>query len=120
MAASLRERAKHVLRRGAARRASLHQDGTRMSITANATEVEGVTFSCEEIEACGRVLTPEAVELVAGLHRRFNPRRLELLRKRQERQVLIESGALPDFLQETDGVRKADWKVAPCPPDLQD
>ncbi|HKP74214.1 MAG TPA: malate synthase A [Longimicrobiaceae bacterium] len=87
---------------------------------ANATEVEGVTFSCEEIEACGRVLTPEAVELVAELHRRFNPRRLELLKKRQERQVLIEAGALPDFLAETDDVRHADWKVGPCPPDLED
>lgn len=91
-----------------------------MSITANATEVEGVTFSCEEIEACGRVLTPEAVEFVAALHRRFNPRRLELLLKRQERQVLIESGALPDFLAETEDVRSADWRVGPCPADLQD
>jgi malate synthase len=70
-------------------------------ISATGSEVEGVTFLCEDIEACGRVLTPEAVELVASLHRRFNPRRLELLRKRQERQVLIDSGALPDFLAET-------------------
>ena len=91
-----------------------------MTVTANEPEVEGVTFSCEEIEACGRVLTPDAVAFVAELHRRFNPRRLELLRKRQERQVLIESGALPDFLQETEDVRQADWKVGPCPPDLQD
>jgi malate synthase len=89
-------------------------------ISATGTDVEGVTFACEDIEACGRVLTPEAVEFVAGLHRRFNPRRLELLRRRQERQVLIEGGALPDFLAETDEVRRADWRVGPCPPDLQD
>jgi len=89
-------------------------------ISASGTDVEGVTFSCEDIEACGRVLTPEAVEFVASLHRRFNPRRLELLRRRQERQVLIEGGALPDFLAETEEVRRGDWRVGPCPPDLQD
>ena len=89
-------------------------------ISATGTEVEGVAFLCEDIEACGRVLTPGAVELVASLHRRFNPRRLELLRKRQERQVEIEGGALPDFLAETGEVRRGDWRVGPCPPDLQD
>jgi malate synthase len=89
-------------------------------ISASGTDVEGVAFFCEDIEACGRVLTPEAVELVASLHRRFNPRRLELLRMRQERQVLIEDGALPDFLAETEEVRRGDWRVGPCPPDLQD
>jgi malate synthase len=89
-------------------------------IAATGSEVEGVTFFCEDIEACGRVLTPEAVDFVATLHRRFNPRRLELLRRREQRQALIDSGALPDFLAETEPVRQGDWKVGPCPPDLQD
>ena len=89
-------------------------------ISATGSEVEGVTVLCEDIEACERVLTPEAVEFVAALHRQFNPRRVELLRKRKERQGLIDSGALPDFLAETEPVRRGDWKVGPCPPDLQD
>ncbi|HEX9937352.1 MAG TPA: malate synthase A [Longimicrobium sp.] len=89
-------------------------------ISASATDVEGVTFLCEDMEACERVLTPEAVEFVAALHRRFNPRRVELLERRAERQALIDSGALPDFWHATEEVRKGDWKVAPCPADLQD
>ncbi|HET7230608.1 MAG TPA: malate synthase A [Longimicrobium sp.] len=89
-------------------------------ISASANDVEGVTFLCEDIEACERVLTPEAVEFVATLHRRFNPRRVELLERRAERQDLIDSGALPDFWHATEDVRKAGWKVGPCPPDLQD
>ncbi|HEX8242302.1 MAG TPA: malate synthase A, partial [Longimicrobium sp.] len=82
--------------------------------------VEGVTFPREGIEACERVLTPGAVEFVATLHRRFNPRRMELLRARDRRQALIDSGAMPGFLAETETVRQGDWKVGPCPPDLQD
>lgn len=89
-------------------------------ISATTTDVAGVTFLCEDVEACDRVLTPEAVEFVAMLHRRFNPRRVELLERRAERQALIDSGALPDFWHATEEVRAAGWTVAPCPADLQD
>src|SRR3954454_19013283 len=91
-----------------------------ISATAPGSEVEGVTFLCEDIEACDRVLTPEAVDFVAGLHRRFNARRVELLGRRDQRQPLIDSGAMPDFLAETEPVRQGGWKVGPCPADLQD
>jgi malate synthase len=66
------------------------------------------------------VLSPEALEFVAGLHRRFNPRREELLRARQERQERITAGELPDFLPDTREIREGDWEVAPVPRDLQD
>ncbi|HEX2883396.1 MAG TPA: malate synthase A [Candidatus Limnocylindria bacterium] len=67
------------------------------------------------------VLTPEALGFVADLHRRFEPRRRELLRARAERQERIESGELPDFLQQTAPIRSdPDWRVAPAPPDLDD
>ena len=89
-------------------------------ISATANEVEGVAFLCEDIDACERVLTADAVRFVANLHRRFNPRRVELLERRAERQDLIDSGALPDFWHATEEVRTGDWKVGPCPPDLQD
>jgi malate synthase len=67
-------------------------------------------------EALGR----DALEFVAGLHRRFNQRREELLRARAERQERIAAGELPDFLQETREVREGDWQIAPVPSDLQD
>ncbi len=66
------------------------------------------------------VLTPEALALVAALHRRFNPRRLELLARRAERQARFDAGERPDFLAETEEVRTGDWMVAKIPDDLQD
>jgi malate synthase len=66
------------------------------------------------------ILTPAAMHFVAGLHRRFNDRRLSLLQKRDERQLRIDKGELPDFLSETRAIREADWRVAPIPHDLQD
>ena len=66
------------------------------------------------------VLTPGALELLARLHRRFNPRRLELLGARAERQREFDSGVLPDFLPQTETVRRADWRIAGVPHDLVD
>ncbi len=65
------------------------------------------------------VLTADALEFVAELHRRFNPRRLELLQARRERrEQLTDTGKL-GFLDETKEVRDGSWKVAPAPEDLQ-
>ena len=68
----------------------------------------------------GRILTDEAVAFVADLQRRFNPRRQELLAARAERQLRIDAGEMPDFLEETKDVRAADWTVASIPTDLAD
>ncbi len=66
------------------------------------------------------VLSAEALDFVAGLQREFGARRLELLKKRDERQARIEAGELPAFLPETKSVREAEWRVASVPDDLQD
>jgi malate synthase len=66
------------------------------------------------------ILTPEALTLVAELHRKFNPRRKELLERRVKRQAEIDGGTLPNFLPETESIRKSDWTVAPIPHDLLD
>src|SRR5918998_984669 len=95
------------------------REETRMdAATATGTDVEGVTVLCE-FDACERVLTPEALGFVAKLHRRFNPRRAELLRAREERQLRIDNGELPAFLAETEHVRRDNWRVGPTPPDLE-
>jgi malate synthase len=54
------------------------------------------------------------------LHSRFDQRRKDLLEARKARQKAFDSGALPDFLEETAHIRSGDWKVAPIPADLQD
>ena len=66
------------------------------------------------------VLTREALDLVARLHRELNPRRRELLERRHERQLELDGGALPAFLPWTADVRHAEWRVAEAPADLRD
>jgi malate synthase len=73
-----------------------------------------------QVERSSEVLTPLALQLLGSLHRRFNPRRLELLAARAARQGLIDDGALPGFLPATAAVRAADWRVAAAPADLLD
>jgi malate synthase len=67
-----------------------------------------------------RILTPEALAFVADLHRTYNGRRDDLLRRREERQADLRKGALPHFLPETEDIRRGDWKVAATPADLED
>jgi malate synthase len=66
------------------------------------------------------VLNERALALVAHLHRRFNPRRQELLARRRQRQAELDAGQLPGFLPETAAVRAGNWRVASVPADLQD
>ncbi|MFF7852981.1 malate synthase A [Streptomyces sp. NPDC007904] len=67
------------------------------------------------------VLTDAALAFVAELHRRFTPRRDELLARRAERRAEIARTSTLDFLPETAGVRADDsWRVAPAPPALED
>jgi len=67
-----------------------------------------------------QILSTEALDFVAKLHREFEPRRQELLARRAARQKEFDAGRLPDFLPETRQVREADWKVAAQPKDLLD
>jgi malate synthase len=67
-----------------------------------------------------RILSSEALEFVARLHRRFDSRRRDLLDARAERWERLRAGELPGFLDETRDVREGDWRVPPAPPDLRD
>ncbi len=66
-----------------------------------------------------KILTPDALALVAKLHRAVNGRRQELLAARVQRQAELDAGKLPDFLPETKSIRDGDWIIAPIPRDLQ-
>jgi malate synthase len=66
-----------------------------------------------------RILSPEALALVARLHRAFEPRRQELLASRVERAKRLDAGEKPDFLPQTRSVREGNWTIAPVPADLQ-
>ena len=66
------------------------------------------------------IVSSQALEWVARLHRSFDARRRELLRARAERAQRLAAGERLDFLTETREVREGDWKVSPVPDDLQD
>ena len=66
------------------------------------------------------MLSREGLAFVERLHRELNPRRLELLEARQERQLRLDAGENPGFLAETREIRESDWRVAPAPADLVD
>jgi malate synthase len=67
-----------------------------------------------------RVLTDDALALVARLTRRFRDERDALLERRHERQRRFDAGELPGPLAETAEVRAAAWTVASAPADLDD
>ncbi|MBE3563091.1 MAG: malate synthase A [Hydrogenibacillus schlegelii] len=81
---------------------------------------DGVEIRGPVTAAFAEILTPEALAFVAELERRFGGRRLELMKRREERQAEIDAGKLPDFLPETREIRESAWTVGPIPADLQD
>jgi malate synthase len=82
---------------------------------------DGVQITAEVTAEQAEILTPEALALIAKLHRAFEPRRRELLELRAQRAATLDAGAVPDFLPETAHIRDdPSWQVAPAPADLQD
>ena len=82
-------------------------------------ETEDVSIDAPMRPGFERVLTTEALELVAKLHRQFESRRQELLAKRVARAKRLDAGERPNFLAETQHVREGNWTIAPLPADLQ-
>src|SRR6201997_816393 len=80
----------------------------------------GVEVTGEVSPRAGEILTHDALALVAKVHREFNSRRVDLLKRRAQRQAELNAGHLPGFLSETQGIRESAWTVAPIPADLQD
>jgi malate synthase len=66
------------------------------------------------------ILTPEALDFIEVIERKFGARRVELLQQRTKRQDELNIGKLPDFLPETKHIRNGDWTIATLPQDLLD
>ncbi len=81
---------------------------------------EGLELLGPVSDTQAEILTKDALAFYADLHRAFNPRRLELLEKRKERQAALDRGEMPDYFAETTEIRSGDWKVDPVPADFQD
>ncbi|MCC5944303.1 MAG: malate synthase A [Bernardetiaceae bacterium] len=85
------------------------------------TAIEGVVLKTEKLsEAYAEILSDEALQFVAALHRKFDATRHELLKAREAVQAQIQKGIMPTFPKETAHIRdNKEWKVAPIPADLQ-
>jgi malate synthase len=84
-------------------------------------DVKGLGIHAPVSGRMEEVLTPDALEFVAGLHREFEGTRQDLLRRRAERMAELQNGGSLDFLEETRAIRDDDsWTVAPAPQDLLD
>ncbi|WP_017733866.1 malate synthase A [Nafulsella turpanensis] len=80
--------------------------------TAPAIEVKAKPYE--------KLLTPEALQFLLHLHRKFNAERKQLLRQRKELQQKLDEGQLLNFREDTRSIRESDYTVAPIPEDLQD
>jgi malate synthase len=82
---------------------------------------EGIQVDGPVKDRYEEILTPEAMDLVAQLHRELGSRRTELLAARAARQLELSAGATLDFLPDTAHIR-ADrgWQAAPPAPGLVD
>jgi malate synthase len=90
------------------------------SFTGNFT-INGITLTAQPVCRQDEVLTPDALEFVARLHRATAARRQELLQARRTRRADIAGGQDPRFLRETEDIRNdPSWRVAPPAPGLED
>ncbi len=89
-----------------------------MAIQPN--QLPGVEILATQDSQTEQILTPDALEFVVDLERRFGPRRRELLAAREERQRRLDEGERPDFLAQTADIRDGNWTVARLPADLLD
>jgi malate synthase len=88
--------------------------------TATRGMVDGVELRAPVPEEGKLILTPEALKLIAKLHRSFDGRRRALLEERVRVQSELDKGWLPDFSPETAAIRQRDWVVGATPADLMD
>jgi malate synthase len=80
---------------------------------------DGLQINAPMLPGFDSILTPEALALVATLHRAFEPQRQALLAARAARVKRLDAGERPDFLPETRHIREGDWKIAPLPKALE-
>jgi malate synthase len=83
--------------------------------------IEGPVAGSRAAPVHDRVLTEEALEFVAALHRSIAPARENLLSRREMRLADLRQGDLPGFRDDTLTIREdGTWRVAPAPADLED
>ncbi|CAM3714818.1 malate synthase [Micrococcus flavus] len=92
-----------------------------LQTTHSDTTVNGVRILGEPVPGQDEILTRDALEFLAALHRAMEPRRRELMQERVDRRARIAAGEPLTFLAATRKIREDDsWHVAPLAPGLRD
>src|SRR5437762_7468186 len=97
--------------------------GARATVSREATKVldrPRIIAEPSTIRGADELLSESALEFLAEVHERFDSRRRGLLDQRLERQQRFDAGELPDFPEETRGIRESEWTVGSIPHDLLD
>jgi malate synthase len=82
-----------------------------------------VAVAAPDLTGADTILTPDALEFVAALHRKFDGERRAVLARRADRRQELAThpvGAPLEFPADTSHVRDGEWQVAPAPADLDD
>jgi malate synthase len=91
-----------------------------MTIQRKMALPEGVAITGRWKAGYERVLSLEAQDFVARLHRRFEGGRRELMQRRELRQSEFDRDQLPDFPPKTREIRDGEWTIGAIPADLLD
>jgi malate synthase len=90
-----------------------------MSAVLQAMETAGIEVT-RSVRGQDTLLTPQALDFLGDLHRRFENERQARLAARKLRQAAFDAGQLPDFRVDTAELRAGDWRVAELPNALLD
>jgi malate synthase len=92
----------------------------KLTVVADNGAPPGVEITGATRPGQDKILSPEALEFLAMLERKFGGERRALLDRRHDVQARLDHGAKPDFLAGTANIRDGDWTIAGVPSDLQD
>jgi malate synthase len=81
---------------------------------------EGIHIEPSSVDRAAQILTPAALDFVAGLQRRFGPVRDQLLEERRRRREQVRQTGRLEFRSDTADIRAGEWSVAPQAADLLD
>ncbi len=99
----------------------MEQGGKQNMVLAQQSSPSGsLELTCPVRSEYRSVISEDALAFVQQLVENFDEERLELLETRTQRQKAFDRGELPDFRNDTKGIRDGNWTVDPIPLALQD
>ena len=67
---------------------------------------KNIKISGKILPRYNEIISNEALKFIQEIHKKFNPKRLELLEKRKKKQNAIDNGDKLDFLEENKKIRE--------------